>query len=97
MKPAVELRIKGIKCDAPGCNYRDDSVEFSEAFLDKPCPQCGASLLTEEDLAFIKALEAQVDWFKTIIPQVEDGLEHEEVLRVHMDGTGIPASVEVRD
>lgn len=45
----VELTISGIKCDY--CDYRDDSVEFSDypKWLDKPCPHCGHNLLTETD------------------------------------------------
>jgi len=50
--------FKGIKCDAVGCDYRDDEVEFSDLFLDQPCPLCGASLLTIEDLRMIQLTQA---------------------------------------
>ena len=41
----------GIKCDTPGCGYRDDSVTSEEYpnWVDKPCPTCGANLLSKED------------------------------------------------
>lgn len=55
MQP-INLNIKGIKCDNPDCDYRDDTVEFSETWLNQPCPQCGANLLTEADLKSIKVM-----------------------------------------
>ncbi len=44
----MELVISGLKCDK--CLYRDDSVPFSDYYnsIDKPCPKCGANLLTEK-------------------------------------------------
>ena len=54
------VNYSGLKCDH--CNYRDDSVQFSEyeASIGKPCPECGNSLLTQEDydkcLKVIKAV-----------------------------------------
>ena len=45
----TELIISGIKCDH--CYYRDDDVQFSEypEFINKPCPLCKHSLLTQKD------------------------------------------------
>lgn len=45
----MELIISGLKCDH--CDYRDDSVQFSEykESIGKPCPKCGNSLLTQEE------------------------------------------------
>ena len=47
----IEFEISGIKCDTPHCNYRDDSVKFEEYpnYLGKPCPVCGANLLSHAD------------------------------------------------
>jgi hypothetical protein len=49
MRKPVE--IKGIKCDKPSCDYRDDSVTTSQykEYIDKPCPKCGSNLLTYAD------------------------------------------------
>ena len=43
------IRIYGIKCDH--CTWRDDTVPFSEyeRYINKPCPQCTRSLLTEDE------------------------------------------------
>lgn len=45
----MELNISGLKCDH--CDYRDDDVQFSEYknSINKPCPKCGNSLLTEQE------------------------------------------------
>lgn len=49
MSKPIELKTKGIKCDA--CDYKDMSVkrEDYDLWLNKPCPACGANLLTEAD------------------------------------------------
>jgi hypothetical protein len=51
VRDAIKMTIRGLKCDAPGCDYRDDTVEFAnyKAYINKPCPKCGANLLTEAD------------------------------------------------
>jgi len=55
---AIDLKIKGIKCDNPDCDFKDDSVVFEDykVWLDRPCPKCGANLLTEADLKAVKKL-----------------------------------------
>jgi hypothetical protein len=52
------LNIGGIKCDAPGCTYRDNSVHLEnyDLWLNKPCPLCGANLLTQADYNVVKTL-----------------------------------------
>ena len=54
-QPAVKLECLGLKCDAPGCGYVDKTVELTPdtvmASIGKPCPKCGASLLTAADAA----------------------------------------------
>lgn len=67
---AIEYRIKGIKCDNPYCDYRDDNVKYEDypLWLNKPCPKCGTNLLTEEDLIatrrFIRAVNI-INWIMT--------------------------------
>ena len=55
---AVDYKIGGIKCDNPDCDFKDMTVEFKDysAWLNKPCPKCGANLLTQADLETSKAL-----------------------------------------
>ena len=41
----------GVQCDTPECGYRVEFLTFEEyvPYVNKPCPQCGANLLTEKD------------------------------------------------
>lgn len=57
-KKPMEFKILGIKCDAPGCGFRDDTVEAAhfEQWLNKPCPKCGANLLTQADYDLVKLI-----------------------------------------
>ena len=45
----MHIEISGLKCD--NCNFRDDDVKFSEYkdSVGRACPECGESLLTQED------------------------------------------------
>lgn len=54
-----------LQCDAEGCDHKEYHETATEDMIDKPCPKCGASLLTEEDFrafekfhAAFEALEA---------------------------------------
>jgi hypothetical protein len=39
-----------LKCDADGCcNHREDVAEITADMVGKPCPKCGANLLTHGD------------------------------------------------
>ena len=51
MENAVNTFIQGIKCDNPDCTFKDISVPFTDYqnYVNKPCPECGMNLLTEED------------------------------------------------
>lgn len=42
----------GIKCDVEHCNFVDHNVDPEEmmGWVNKPCPVCGANLLTEADM-----------------------------------------------
>ena len=87
---AMSFEIKGIKCDAQGCDYNDDTAKFEEydQWLNKPCPKCGANLLTETDLNACKAMMGMADILNEAIGDVPDGLETARI-RFHMDGKGI--------
>ncbi|MGL6185618.1 MAG: hypothetical protein ACRC1T_09600 [Clostridium chrysemydis] len=52
------LEIKGLKCDNPSCDYRDDTIPYSEYenYVGKGCPKCGTVLLTEKEYAMCKFL-----------------------------------------
>jgi len=45
------MKISGIKCDTPHCNYRDDTIQFEDypKWINKPCPVCSRNLLTQSE------------------------------------------------
>ncbi len=53
----------GIGCDNPDCKWEDQTVTNAEMgeWLNRPCPDCGSNLLTQEDydylLMFMKSIE----------------------------------------
>jgi hypothetical protein len=53
MKENIEILDNGgIICDNPKCDWADRtiSIEDTPNYLNKPCPQCGENLLTQDDL-----------------------------------------------
>ncbi len=38
-----------LQCDAPGCDHREMRPALLEEDIGRPCPKCGANLLTRED------------------------------------------------
>lgn len=87
MKEALELNIKGIKCD--NCDYKNEDVKFEdyENWLNKPCPECGANLLTQEDLDVTKALIDLTNLVNRILPEASSD-EKKVTMDVEMNGTG---------
>lgn len=93
MAQAIRTRVHGLKCDAPDCDYRCNDVTAAnyEEWLDKPCPKCGANLLTKEDLALLRAMESTVAWLNELVGPVEPSEKPPFALAVDMDGSGIPS------
>lgn len=73
----------GLKCDNPNCSYTND-VKFEEYpnWINKPCPNCGENLLTEQDYINAESLrmtielinsmsEEELDQFISSIPEEE--------------------------
>lgn len=62
----MEINITGLKCD--NCEYRDDDVQFSEykESIGKPCPECGESLLTQEDYDKCVKIYERFDYINNI-------------------------------
>ena len=87
MQNAIDINITGIKCDA--CDYKKEGVKFEDypEYLNKPCPQCGANLLTQEDLDSVKGLLAFAGLVNAITPEPTAGDMKAEG-NVEMDGTG---------
>lgn len=66
----MEMNYSGLKCDH--CSYRDDDVKWEdyEKSIGRPCPECGHSLLTQEDydkcvkiVKMVMALNNFLRWF----------------------------------
>ena len=72
----LRTRFLGIKCDAPGCDYYDDSAEMEDypLYLNKPCPKCGANLLTEADMKTVIIVQRKIrslnEWLNRWVPKV---------------------------
>ncbi len=57
----ITLTVRGIKCDAAGCGWKDDSVQLEDYadWLGRPCPVCSANVLTRESLdTLIRCIKA---------------------------------------
>ena len=96
-----ELIIKGIKCDAAGCGWRDDSVtsETLEDWRNRPCPMCGSNLLTDADwrsyLLMNKILHSPLVRLIEFLGKLFWKEEH--TYRVDMNGTGDIAIKEIKE
>lgn len=90
MKDPVVLHIRGIRCDAPGCGWKDMSADISKdlaSWLDRKCPQCGAPLLTVEDYAAVQAAIAAAALINMESGPIPDDKET-VFMPIEMDGTG---------
>lgn len=90
---AVTMTVQGLKCDAPGCDYRDDTVEFKDykQCVDKPCPKCGAPLLTKADYDLtvrLHRLTTALNLFYGIFRRKEVRSGERRKLTLKMNGTG---------
>lgn len=90
MKNPTQVILKGIKCDAAGCGYSDMDAEFGDGrkWLGVPCPECGAPLLTEEDLDAIELILGMSELVNKAVGKVPDDEEFVHVpLTLRGDGT----------
>lgn len=97
MKETVKLSIHGIKCDNPKCDYEDMSVQYEDYpnWLNRPCPKCGANLLTNKDFKTVKVLvEAERIVNKFFGKNKESKDESRVSMTLDLHGTG---DVEVTD
>lgn len=96
---AVLLVVKGLKCDRPGCGFVDPEPQLTEEYLmsniGRPCPLCGASLLTKEDAKTTMRILANAAKFnQSQIPrlaaQARQGkpIERGATVNFKMNGTG---------
>lgn len=89
MDKALTLDIHGIKCDNKDCNYKDMSVKMEDydKWLNKPCPECGQNLLTQEDYDISNEFVKLTNMINKIFP----GPINDEPLfktEIEMNGSG---------
>ncbi len=84
---AILLNIRGIKCDH--CDYKDETIPAGEyeQWLNKPCPKCGANLLTQEDYDLTIALIGATKILNAVLPKTPKGKKKRKYA-IEMDGTG---------
>lgn len=58
-----------LKCDEPDCNHREVVENITENLVGKPCPLCGANLLTQEDHDAFHALSDLVQAVLAVMPK----------------------------
>lgn len=85
MAKAVTTYVKGIKCDNEECGWKDPTVPYEDypKYIDKPCPCCGANLLTRQDYLVTKRIIEISKLFGNI--EVPDNKVN-TLMRVNMNG-----------
>ena len=98
-KEPVQISISGIKCDS--CDYRNAEVPVEDypKWVNKPCPNCGANLLTKEDYVATMHLMNIIDLFNEVMSPLTESIPEvpeEKKLRysVEFDGTGNVSFIE---
>lgn len=83
------IDVEGLKCDAKDCDYVDENItlEEYEEYLNKPCPKCGANLLTQEDIAAVKVMIKMIDMLNEV-GLTSDNPDDYKTYKADMDGTG---------
>jgi hypothetical protein len=89
----MKFNITGIKCDSRSCNYKDISVKVEDYpnYVNKPCPVCGAILLTERDYQLVQnILKLQENKIINFIEKVFSlfGSKKETIQEFDMNGSG---------
>jgi hypothetical protein len=72
MPKLIEFEPTGIKCDMPGCGWRDDTAVFNKRtfgreWLNKPCPMCAGNLYTERDFKMLRTMMRRTWWINALL------------------------------
>lgn len=79
MAKAITTYVKGIKCDNEECGWKDPTVPYEDypKYIDKPCPCCGANLLTRQDYLVTKRIIEISKLFGNIeVPEIKADPEY---------------------
>lgn len=66
--PTMRLVGHQLQCDAPACDHVEELAEITADLIGKPCPRCGANLLTEEDFIAGRAMLATLEAVAEVLP-----------------------------
>lgn len=73
----IEVNIRGLKCDNPNCDWKDESIPFENypKYVGHSCPKCGQNILTQECYDKMKAMTVFAKLFNIAhkIKPSEDG------------------------
>ena len=86
MEKDIATHIQGIKCDNKKCDFKDMSVPYKDypKWINKPCPKCGANLLTVHDYKICKTVMALSKLFNNAnVPEKEIDTE----MHIELNGT----------
>ncbi len=88
--PVISLKTGGIKCDAPRCAWADWAVRRAAYpdYRNKPCPECGANLLTDADWKALLRFERAVRWINRLFFWLPRGNAQTVECVFSSDGTG---------
>lgn len=86
MRKNIEYNVQGIQCDNTNCDYVDENVKYGDypEWLNRPCPECGENLLTEEDYNMLKAI-INVAEMVNDMDFPEDDRKEEEMKKLTID------------
>jgi len=88
------MRINGLKCDNPTCDYKDMSIPVGdyEKYINMPCPKCGAPLLTQADYDVVmKVMRVMNNPLVHLLGKIVNKALPEETDKIYhatMNGTG---------
>lgn len=101
--PVIRQTITGLKCDHPGCGYRNDDIPYADypLYVNAPCPKCGSNLLTEADFITTTRMMMTVEkinrwcnkWLPTFVLKWLSPDHRKSGIKeysVELDGTGVP-------
>lgn len=86
----LEGQFVGLKCDTPACGWEDMTIRFEEyeANVNRPCPNCGASILTPEDFATARGFNVLMERIKNRLPKDDGEGATTHSLRIQSDTKG---------
>lgn len=89
MKKTLEVKIHGLKCDNPKCDYNnpDIKVEDYKKFVNSKCPKCGQILLTLSDFNAVQSLLLIENLINSKCPKRKDDDEF-FTAKLNMNGDG---------